>query len=139
MAAHHHLNPNQMRMFMRPGEIKEHIAGSVDHEDVGKGATWTGKQNDFLRNSIQGSGVKTPVILTPAGSESARRYINADVASGGGVVMGNGHHRVENAHRAEQATGRQVYVPVLHDEEYMGTSQAMRKSYPTVHKAGGGI
>lgn len=134
MAAHHHLNPNQMRMFMRPDEIKGSIFSSIDGMPVGSHADWEEKDSDFLRHSVAGSGVKTPVVLYPAHSE----YVSPD-HYGGGMNMGNGHHRVQNAHRLQQETGQEIYVPVIHDTNYMGTTREMRKSYPGVYKAGGGI
>lgn len=55
MAAHHHLNPNQMRMFMRPGEIKAHIGYSIDDMPVGADADWEEKDHSFLSEASSSS------------------------------------------------------------------------------------
>jgi len=125
MPASRHLNPDQLKLFMKPSEIKDTISDSVEGLPTGSENHWYSKDDAPLRRSIASGGVKTPVILdhaiTPQGISE-------------GFDMGNGHHRVENAHVLEEQ-GREIYVPVLHTtNDYMG--YWTKETYPDVYRAG---
>ena len=123
----------QLRMFMRPGEILDTIQGSADAgagrsnvEHMVRGSkldTAQGRQsgNTTLYESIRQGGVRKPIILYP-GSEHGG-YAGEDSRSAH-FWLGNGHHRVASAEEAERATGKQQYIPVVHDNDFMGQSFA---------------
>lgn len=112
-------NPEQLRMFMRPGEIKGHYYPSdVDEDDhrfatpekvwktkeKDNRATWTedGKKTNF-NEVIRTQGVHEPVdVIT-----ETPKYWNDN-------SLENGHHRVQAAEAAEKKTGRHYYLPVRH-------------------------
>lgn len=119
------LSTGQLAMFMKPSELKANLVGSVDGIDVHDDADWhDSKHLPRLQDSIRQSGVRTPVILD-----------HGQPGYGEGPVMGNGHHRLHNAHLVEQ-DGVETYVPVLHTEgNYMGDGPNMKKAFPAVFKA----
>lgn len=128
MSAARHINRDQLAMFMTPSQIKNGIHESVDGESPGASNEWYSKQDETLKRSISREGVRTPVILD---HESTWH-------GGDHVVMGNGHHRVENAHRVEKEEGREIYVPVIHTRgDYMGMGDDMYNHYPKVAQADG--
>lgn len=114
MSAARHIHPDQLRMLMRPDEIKSFVDSSVDrHEGESMRALWADKGNNRLRHRIATEGgVHKPVIIQHEWN--------------GEKLMGNGHHRVENTGRLASATGREMYVPVVHDDHYMGNDDTLK-------------
>ena len=109
-------------MFMKPSELRASLAGSVDLGAKPLPDDWDYKSNDSLKNDIKRKGVQTPVIVDHG--------YHPGVRDEGGGVMGNGHHRVHNAHRLEEE-GHEIYVPIVHtDGNYMGSD--LGRSYPGV-------
>lgn len=132
------LNPQQLQMFMRPGEILAKTEGrSVDYGDY-PGRTEAMLRGDVLTaakrhhddgpsvyESVKSGGVEKPVILSPGNKLSdvmGGRFTSRHEP----LWMGNGHHRVASALAAEQETGQAKYIPVIHDTDYMGTRQTRR-------------
>lgn len=110
MPAHEHLNKNQLRMFMRPHEIYDLTVDSIDRAD-GETLedTWVHKESEIndgyidLANSVLKEGVKRPITIML----NHGHYKD--------FTMGQGHHRVKSAEYAEDATGKEYYVPVVYD------------------------
>ena len=111
MAAHEHLNKNQLRMFMRPQEIYDLTVDSIDRAD-GETLedTWVNKESEIndgsyndLVDSVLEKGVKRPITIML----NHGHYKD--------FTMGQGHHRVKAAEYAEDATGKEYYVPVVYD------------------------
>lgn len=122
------LNPNQLKMFMRPDEVMDAVDGSYDFGTVRKlrnkvdtklryEASAPGSADGYvgyddqetgpsLYESVRDGGVRDPIILQQRDD--------------GGVSMGNGHHRLAAAKMAEEKTGTDKYLPVLHDADPMG-------------------
>ncbi len=123
----HVINQNQLQMFMRPHEIKNAVVTSVD---IGRGVSldelWEKKAGDnsvhprFV-DDIRKNGVQNPVILQRTSS------------FGGFPVMGNGHHRVQAAADLEAEDGKERYIPVEHDEDYMGSTPAAKEAQRKGH------
>ena len=145
MAASDHLHPGQLQMFMRPQEILDSTTGSIESgphvlangqpgrtkqhmamklqeasegedpyvysEEKGK---WEG-QGPSLVDDVKAHGVEKPIILSDTGPNGMRH----------GSWIGNGHHRLAAAMQAEKDTGRQQYIPVIHDRHYMGTQDTI--------------
>ena len=111
MAAHEHLNKNQLRMFMRPQEIYDLTVDSIDRaEGETLEDTWVNKESEIedgsyndLVDSVLEEGVKRPITIML----NHGHYKD--------FTMGQGHHRVKSAEYAEDATGKEYYVPVVYD------------------------
>ena len=111
MPAHEHLNKDQLRMFMRPQEIYDLTVDSIDRAD-GETLedTWVNKESEIedgsyndLVDSVLEEGVKRPITIML----NHGHYKD--------FTMGQGHHRVKSAEYAEDATGKEYYVPVVYD------------------------
>lgn len=113
MSRKDHLNPNQLKLFMSPEEILSSVHDSVDlgyGEDMGdlmeqklsesKG-TPRGSQ-DSLYDSISRHGVK--------------RHVTLEQDPDGGLIMGQGHHRVAAAADLNKRFGRTIEIPVIYDD-----------------------
>lgn len=114
-----HIHPDQLKMFMTGPEIKGFVDDSVDRvygETIEE--TWSEKRLPSLKHDVIQNGVRNPVIIE-----------HNDSWYGHSTNMGNGHHRVQASDDAEKDTGRQHYVPVIHDTHYMGESET-HNSYP---------
>lgn len=128
MAASDHLNNDQLRMFMRPDEITGLVEDSVDRRQAEVEEhrfrpaqtmenLWKNKmsevekitQHQELAASVEKSGVMRPVTIMPPTEKE-------------GWTMGEGHHRVMAAKRAEEKTGKQQYVPVVYSSDWAETN-----------------
>ena len=128
MAASDHLNSDQLRMFMRPDEITELVEDSVDRRQAEVEEhhfrpaqtmenLWKNKmsevekipQHRVLAASIEKVGVFRPVTIMPPTKRE-------------GWTMGEGHHRVMAAKKAEEKTGKQQYVPVVYSSDWAETN-----------------
>jgi len=111
MPAHEHLNKDQLRMFMRPQEIYDLTVDSIDRaEGETLEDTWVNKESELedgpynhLVDSVLEKGVKRPITIM------------LDHGHYKDYTMGQGHHRVKSAEYAEDATGKEYYVPVVYD------------------------
>jgi hypothetical protein len=118
------VNQEQFKLFMTSPEIKSYITGSIDrHPDESMAHLWESKANPDLRASIKKTGVKTPVIIQAPGKGDWNQNTR---------IMGNGHHRVEEAGNVQADTGHEVYLPVLYDTHYMGYGHKTREAYPNL-------
>ena len=120
MAASSHLSPYQYKLFMTGDEIKGLVSDSVDrnfaYEDVDPETSktftvpeetmddvWSGKKNLALKDTIAKEGVQRHVTIVPERD--------------GTFTMGQGHHRVQASSDLAKE-GRQVYVPVIYDDDF---------------------
>lgn len=121
MAAKDHLQGEQLRMFMRPHEIKGMVESSGDlsllynqnmtEEEVKQQVTmpnlWAFKRKHWgpwekLQKSVEKEGVEKPIeVKGPTRSFPTHRMVE-------------GHHRVIAAEMAEEATNKEYYVPITH-------------------------
>lgn len=125
-------NPNQYKLFMRPQELMDTIKNSVDvhvspsyrkttDESKVMSDLWDLKTKELrshqysrLAKSIEEHGILRPVTI--------------EDNPGNPLAMGQGHHRVVAAHKVEQRTGRQVYIPVVYDSNLHHTESTVE--YP---------
>jgi hypothetical protein len=128
----------QLQMFMTPAEIKSHVVGSVDapgrtpdERKKNMGHVLSGEKLERARRlgtagegdttsmleSITKGGVQKPVIISDQGPNLSR---------GDDLWLGNGNHRVGAAEQAEKDTGKQQFIPVIHDDNYMGSYDTNR-------------
>lgn len=149
MAAHQHLNPDQLRLFVDP---EEHIASMTRSTDValpqyrgsmsrmwehkelesrGKPyqnrADWMQPHGAGLYESVKTEGVREPisVLLGPKGP-----------------IQHQGHHRIAAAAAVQRETGRKQHVPVEYQETYLqggaGNTAAKRdRPLLAIHEAQG--
>lgn len=116
-------NPNQYKLFMRPQEVLDTIKDSVDihispsyHKNKGKDKEqvirdlWDLKKTELRRHPYAG-------LTRSIEEHGVLRPITIEDRHGEPLSMGQGHHRVLAAHRVEQKTGRQVYIPVVYDAD----------------------
>jgi len=135
------LNPNQLRMFMRPGEIKDQATpGDWDpnfHQS--KDDLWDMKSRESNYPPVGGVGYKYLTVDQQTGDledVTLKTSLKDEIRKNGvqtpvhishsettpvwsgetGPVLENGHHRVQAAHEVEKETGKQVYIPVVHSE-----------------------
>lgn len=121
MAAKDHLQGEQLRMFMRPHEIKGMIGSSEDmfhlhnpdltEEEQKQQETmpnlWAFKRHHWgpwekLQKSVEKEGVENPIeVKIPSRPFFTYR-------------MREGHHRVLAAEMAEEATNKEYYVPITY-------------------------
>lgn len=135
MAASDHLHPVQLQMFMRPQEVLDTMQGSVEQRDMSmiqghlthklreakiRGEPYLANhdgeligQGPSLYDQVKTHGVEKPIIL-----QHTENYRGDPM-----LLLGNGHHRLAAAQAAEQETGQQQYIPVIHDDNYMGSSR----------------
>lgn len=123
-------------MFMTPNELLGggYVHGSVDQaggtmgdlvrQKVANAKSGSAYDDDGKRTEgslyeqIERHGVQKPVVLTPYESDSVSSYNRG--GKPGTFILGNGNHRVSSAAAISAARGRDMYVPVVHDEDYMG-------------------
>ena len=116
------LNPNQLRMFMRPGEIKEQM-WPADYDprldgpgEQGMQHMWSEKHDENwisdMDVEVEREGVKTPVTIMHDNPGWAGDPVGARAS--GKPLLANGHHRVQAAHAAERHTGNASWIPVVH-------------------------
>lgn len=120
MAASDNLNPDQLRMFMRPQEVMDYVTDSLDAEDYNDGNfasiddVWRGKEQEVeqdpyfqdLKKAIKVEGVHKPIELA--------HDIYRPSSDHRSVFMSDGHHRVVIAKQLEEETGKHYYLPVTH-------------------------
>lgn len=117
MAAHEHLQGEQLRMFMRPHEVMGLVKESVDRPVMQSlEGLWKEKDEELdyggyrtLNRSVKNKkgGVMRPITIVPPSGIHDRIY-----------TMGQGHHRVVSALRAEKETGQERYIPVMYDPDF---------------------
>ena len=122
MAAVDHIHPEQLRLFMRPGEIKGAVTESVDMDaPLGSPmeAMWAGKERESrepIKDEVQhGAGlyerlrteqVREPVVLKVEPGKSMKQSL----------WMGEGHHRTAASHTAERDVRMTHWLPVEYEE-----------------------
>lgn len=112
-----HINPNQLRMFMRPSEVKAaFVPGDYnpqyDRHNVSN--MWNEKRNEndgWMEDDISVNGVKRPITVM-VGPEAGKRH--SDAYPDATAVLANGHHRVQAAEDVEREHGKQVWIPIEH-------------------------
>ena len=121
-------NQNQYKLFMRPQELMSSIRHSVDESGVSYktlstknrdkilNEMWRQKDRELdnvihtgLLNSIEKHGILRPITIEDQPDEP--------------LTMGNGHHRVAAALRVEKNTGREMYIPVVYDDNWNHTDE----------------
>ena len=110
MGAERNLNPDQLRMFMTPTEIKQQYApwpGDVDPDGEGRTEEemWADKRYENQDRQWDRPG------LTPLADTNLAEISNP--VRLGPMNIGNGHHRIE-AGVEDEEQGDEVYLPVLH-------------------------
>lgn len=127
MAAKDHLNNYQYRLFMTGDEIKNLVSDSVDrklaYQDVdpetGEEYTvpeesmddmWKDKGNQYLKDEISKVGIK--------------RHVTIQTKPDGTFTMGQGHHRVQASSDLAKE-GKEVYVPVIYDDDWNHTGDEL--------------
>jgi hypothetical protein len=127
-----------LKMFMTGQDIKHDITGSVDSvsrrrdewDEEGLNSMWDvkldestyrkvghGADRKTLYDSIATEGVQRPVTLWHP--EDGRGW------GEGAMVHGDGHHRTAVAADIQAKTGREVYLPVVHDaNDYMYSNES---------------
>jgi hypothetical protein len=143
MARKPHLRGEQLKLFMTAHELKNSLSDSVDlqpsyidYDDEGNTIQvpdqtmddlWEQKldeskykpraQSSSLYDSIAQRGVRKHVTLVPDGK--------------GGLTMGQGHHRVAAAADIAEKTGRQMYIPVIYDDDFQySDTEEYKDMYP---------
>jgi hypothetical protein len=122
MAASDHLHPEQMKLFMRPDEIKGAVTDSPDRESTmahmwkykeaeSRQSGWLGWGGAGLHKELTTNTVNDPVTLHTTPGVSQRHML----------TMGEGHHRVAAAHAVERETKRRKsprthWIPVQYQE-----------------------
>jgi len=118
------LNPNQLRMFMRPDEIRSET-WPADYDPRLDGPGEEGQINMWREKSsenwisdmdleVEKEGVKTPVTIMHNNPGWAGDPVGARAS--GKPLLANGHHRVQAARVAELNKGKAYYVPVVHSD-----------------------
>jgi len=112
---------DQLQMFMRPHQLQS--MPSIDkREGEAESAVWDEKRSDnanvlqysSVARSVGEVGVRQPVIAYHGRADK-------------GPMMGNGHHRVAAADAAEKKTGKQSWVPGIHDKDWMGSENTAER------------
>jgi hypothetical protein len=124
-------NPNQYKLFMRPQELMSTIKHSVDEVIVN--ARRTQSQEDTMSSlwSVKRSELYGPhyaSLVKNIEKNGVLRPVTIEDVPGNPLTMGQGHHRVTAAHMVEQNTGKQVYIPVVYDNEMDYTDK--KKNFP---------
>ena len=115
----HVINPEQLRLIMRPDEIMGTAVRSRDSQRGGitQSQKWAQAREEAAkpRGEGHGSGVFDSVM-----KEGLTSHVNLRLPEepGGDVEMGEGAHRVVSAKMKEEATGREQWVPVQHVEHH---------------------
>jgi hypothetical protein len=116
-------------MFMTPDEILggSYVHGSVDQSGDDMRTLMTQKLGEAkesgVYDDIAAHGVRTPVIL--ASQSSTPDYL-VDEPREGAFVIGNGNRRTAAAAEVQRVTGRQQHIPVIHDNDYLGSPKTHR-------------
>ena len=116
------LHPGQLRMFMRPAEVKAAVTDSVD---VDLGETMKGMWGASWRRprSSRGTRLSTALVSTAALRKEqvefpVQLHTHQGIWTKHALTMGEGHHRVAAAHTVERASrGKKVHwLPVEYSE-----------------------
>lgn len=117
MAAHHNINPDQLKMFMTGREITDMLEGTIDspHLSVDEVMDYSLTESKKKLGTGHGSGVHASVK-----KEGVRNPVQL-VHTDWGVLMGHGKHRVAAAEDIDYQSGKQRYIPVIHTEAGKGS------------------
>lgn len=118
----------QLKMFMTGNEIKQSITGSVDAPDADDdndndvmAEMWDQKVDEsHYRRADPRDDVHGQSLYDNVDEEGARMPVTmfhprSYMYSTGSMIHGDGHHRTAISADVEDRTGRQIYIPVLHD------------------------
>jgi hypothetical protein len=142
MSASKHLNPKQLKLFMTPDEIMESVSDSVDRAGSYTDVDYeTGEQitvpeetmEDLWKTKLaESKGRRQPTSLYNSIKEhGVQRHVTLQMEHDGSLTMGQGHHRVAAAADIAKKTGRQIYIPVIYDDDWSYSDSAeYRKTYP---------
>lgn len=114
------LNPNQLKMFMRPDEIKGATFPGDKFEGQSTREMWEGKEETNtqygMAERVVREGVHEPVTIVhgPDGPLHATSPYEAEAQDK--PVLADGHHRVQAAAYAERNGVKESYVPVEHTD-----------------------
>lgn len=150
MAAKNHLNPKQLKLFMTPQEVMDSVSDSVDRSweytdvdpETGEKVTIPEQTMDELwEDKLFESTGKRPVdeksLYDSIKDKGVQRHVTLQLNRDGSLSMGQGHHRVAAAADIAKKTGRQMYIPVLYDEDYNYSDTGhYYNSYPEIAKLG---
>lgn len=131
MPAHEHLSPHQYKLFMTAQEIKDTVTDSVDrelgymdyNEEHGEleevpAQTMDYVWNEKLEESKRETAGKPKPLYDSIAEKGVRHHVTIVPDHKGSFTMGQGHHRVAAAADIAEKTGRQMYVPVVYDENF---------------------
>lgn len=149
MSASKHINPRQLKLFMTAQEVMDSVSDSVDRmgsytdvdHDTGEQIQVPAETMDDLwkqkLSESKGGGAFGRVPLYDSIKEKGvQRHVTLQTNPDGSLTMGQGHHRVAAAADIAKKTGRQMYVPVIYDDEWWySDSGEYRQAYPHVVKA----
>jgi hypothetical protein len=126
-------NPNQYKLFMRPQELMDTIKRSVDEGIVSYQTRRYGEHGRVMnalwhQKSAELKGYPYHRLVDSIAQHGVLRPITIEDYSGTPLFMGQGHHRVVAAHQVEQQTGRQIYIPVVYNDDYNHTDN--ENEYP---------
>jgi hypothetical protein len=123
MAAHHHINPNQLALFVDP---EEHIARMQHSTDTGGGAVpmhqmWERKEEESMEPEGYGHGAGLYERLHPdIGGEQVRNPVHVWLGrTPAEDKQFEGHHRIAASAAIQRETGEKRYVPVQYDPHGM--------------------
>ena len=119
MAAHHNVNPAQMKLFMGGQEMQEASNSSTDTDAVKGEKGWSKMWEKKLSESKQpagtghGSGLHASLLEHGYQRDQHKPFDPAPTlfVQGNGVQQGEGHHRVAAAADIERTTGKHVWLP----------------------------
>lgn len=119
-------NPNQYKLFMRPQELMNTINRSVDESIVPYQTRKYGEQGRIMDALWKQKGMELNNFGYKGLVESIEKHgvlrpITIEDYPGTPFFMGQGHHRVAAANQIEQRTGRQIYMPVVYNDDYNHT------------------
>lgn len=149
MSASKHINPNQLKLFMTAQEVMDSVSDSVDrareYQDVDPETgeiitvpeqTMEDLWKDKLSESKGRGYLGQKPLYDSIKEKGVQRHVTLQTNPDGSLTMGQGHHRVAAAADIAKKTGKQMYVPVIYDDDWWYTdSGEYRASYPHVAKA----
>jgi hypothetical protein len=117
--------PMQLPMFMRATDLRESLTGTLDtpyeHPDevmkrkLGESKRSGSSHGAGVHSSVSKQGVLNPVQLVHGVK--------------GGLLSGQGHHRIAAAADIAQSSGRDMWVPLVHTDAREGTRTPISAIY----------
>lgn len=146
MPASDHVNPKQLKLFMPAQELMNSVSDSVDraweYEDVDPDTgdtvivpeeTMSDLWKIKLAESKARGSFQKSSLYDSIKKEGVQRHVTLQTNADGSLTMGQGHHRVAAAADISKRTGRQMYVPVIYDDDWAySDTKEYRDSYPEV-------